>query len=501
MQKLQTAPPTIYVATITAICVAADSHAPRRLAKLFSEFGCVVVDEGHYEPAEKWSAAIRSLRRRTILLTATPYRNDTLYFTVKRWRYRFKHQEAENRRYLRKPEIRTIQPASLDSTAFAEKLIEEISAAKLKNAHDVRVIVRCATKESVADMVGALRSLKKSVVGVHERFTPLDGPDLRRSVPTIDECDAQFWVHQYKLIEGIDDPRFKVLAFYDSLKTGRAIVQQIGRVLRNPHRDGDDMMALVVSRGDDNIEHTWRGYWAYDGQPDDLSIATQPDLLDKLLEAQTIYYGGAYRSLIKLNEPRHWTDFAYPFRCRVFKALGAAPGLDELQDAIRQEYVTNDRIVFAAHAPDDRTRIMSLVRPENSPYLRGAAFIEPKFGYTLLRLRDDLLFFYDTANAKPEVITKHFRPLRPPELQVLFPSGAAQLTSVSLLNTDIGRQAPRSRRFSLDPRTNGADGVSERGKCLLSWDDWCCYASIGPVQKGTVSESVAQVRRGFCGLR
>ena len=202
------------------------------------------------------------------------------------------------------------------------------------------------------------------------------------------------------------------------------------RVAQRPEISGIRSV-WCVGRG--SVEITWRhGYWAYDGQPDDLSIATQPDLLDKLLEAQTIYYGGAYRSLIKLNEPRHWTDFAYPFRCRVFKALGAAPGLDELQDAIRQEYVTNDRIVFAAHAPDDRTRIMSLVRPENSPYLRGAAFIEPKFGYTLFRLRDDLLFFYGTANAKPEVITKHFRPLRPPELQVLFPSGAAQLTSVSL---------------------------------------------------------------------
>jgi hypothetical protein len=37
--------------------------------------------------------------------------------------------------------------------------------------------------------------------------------------------------------------------------------------------------------------------------------------------------------------------------------------------------------------------------------------------------------------------------LRPPDLQLLFPDGSSSLTSVSLLNTDIGRQAPRSRQF------------------------------------------------------
>lgn len=33
----------------------------------------------------------------------------------------------------------------------------------------------------------------------------------------------------------------------------------------------------------------------------------------------------------------------------------------------------------------------------------------------------------------------------PPELHALFPPSGSQLTSVALLNTDVGRQAPRSR--------------------------------------------------------
>jgi superfamily II DNA or RNA helicase len=45
--------PTIFVATIAAISVAANRAADGAydLADIFQNFGCVLVDEGHYEPA------------------------------------------------------------------------------------------------------------------------------------------------------------------------------------------------------------------------------------------------------------------------------------------------------------------------------------------------------------------------------------------------------------------------------------------------------------------
>ncbi len=80
------------------------------------------------------------------------------------------------------------------------------------------------------------------------------------------------------------------------------------------------------------------------------------------------------------------------------------------------------------------------------PPLRTGTFIEPEFGYTLIHRSGDLLFVYDARGATPGVIGRSFRPLRPDELQSLFPNGPSSLTSVSLLNTDIGRQAARSRQ-------------------------------------------------------
>jgi hypothetical protein len=71
-QIRRTSEPTVFVTTIAAISVLA-RRAPElgyKVNELFSGFDCLIVDEGHYEPAYQWSQAIRSLRRPTIRLLA-----------------------------------------------------------------------------------------------------------------------------------------------------------------------------------------------------------------------------------------------------------------------------------------------------------------------------------------------------------------------------------------------------------------------------------------------
>jgi superfamily II DNA or RNA helicase len=440
--------PTIFVATIAAISVAATKADAGvcNLADVFSDFGCVLVDEGHYEPAAEWSRAIRSLNRRTILLTATPYRNDEKFFTVAdTWRYRFPHWQAEEQRLLRKPEFLTMEGASAPE-AFATRLVEQI-AERFPERNTVRVIVRCETANSIRLVVRALEGLGQTAIGVHETFRRGDTV-LLRAVPATDECGARFWVHQNKLIEGIDDPQFKVLAFYESLKNDRAIVQQIGRVLRNPTQRQDDVTALVVNRGDRDIERTWKAYRVFDSQDDADSVATLPQLVERVLNSQPLafYYDGGYRVRIDLDSPDAWEEFAFPLRTRVFRRIGeTVPTLDDLERETAYEWREYDRTVFRTQEPDASTIILPFVTAENSRLLRAGAFIEPEFGYTVIRVDGDLLFLYDSRGSTPKVVEEYFRPLRPPALQALFPRDSSSLTSVSLLNTDIGRQAPRSR--------------------------------------------------------
>lgn len=325
LHSLGDAEPTIDVATIAAISVAAADHGTG-LGRLFADIGCVIVDEGHYEPADNWSEAIRSLERPSVLLTATPYRNDHKFFRVNNWQYRFPHHEAKCRGYLRVPSFDNV-PSSGHPTILAENIIQKVNL-RFADPQNVRIIVRCATTPKIIEMVRTFRGLGESAIGVHETFTDQPGEGLLRAVPATDSCNARVWIHQNKLIEGIDDPRFKALASFDPLHNGRAIVQQIGRVLRRPkRRDGDDKNALVLTREDRRIKQAWENYRLFDKQDQAGSAATLPDLVKAILAAQRFYHDGAYRSPIDLSAPKPWEQFAFPLRTRVFHHTAGAMSL------------------------------------------------------------------------------------------------------------------------------------------------------------------------------
>jgi len=441
--------PTVFVATIAAVNVMADlcAREDRELATVFDDFDLVFVDEGHYEPAHRWSEAIRALGRPTVLLTATPYRNDVKYFEIGDARYRYAHHQAVAERFLRQPEFAQVTRAT--ASAFARELVALV-ADRIGEA-ETRVIVRCQDADAITRVVHAIEGTGHSAIGVHHTFEAGEGK-LRRAVPAPDATDAQFWVHQNKLIEGIDDPRFRVVAFYDPLRNDRAVVQQIGRVLRNPDRRPSDMTALVVGTGHRPPERTWDAYLRFDRQETQEAAATVPDLAERILDAQpdAFYYDGAYRVRIDLHDPDAWQQFAFPLRTRVFRVVvpdGSAPSLDEFALAAKDEWRKLDRSVYTVLHPAPDSVIIPYVTAENSPLLSTGTFIEPVFGYTLMRRTGDLLFVFDARGRVPEAVSKHFRAVAPTELATLFAAGTSSLTSVGLLNTDVGHQAARSRQL------------------------------------------------------
>jgi superfamily II DNA or RNA helicase len=66
--------------------------------------------------------------------------------------------------------------------------------------------------------------------------------------------NAVFWLHQTKLLEGIDDPTFVAVALLDDFTNDRQLVQQIGRVLRStdPSRT-EQQTATVFARNGENL--------------------------------------------------------------------------------------------------------------------------------------------------------------------------------------------------------------------------------------------------------
>jgi superfamily II DNA or RNA helicase len=66
---------------------------------LASKLSQVFVDEGHYEPAVEWGQAVKQLKVPTLLLTATPYRNDLkLFRVIPENVFHFPHADAEEKR-------------------------------------------------------------------------------------------------------------------------------------------------------------------------------------------------------------------------------------------------------------------------------------------------------------------------------------------------------------------------------------------------------------------
>ena len=463
--------PTVFVATISALQTLASVEAKegRNVSSLFADFDLIFVDEGHYEPAHNWSETIRSLARPTVILTATPYRNDTKYFHIGSHRYRFLYEEALEDRFLRAPKFESLERNSVES--FCADLGTLIAREFPKGAPP-KVIVRCATADAISHVVQALNNAGQTAIGMHDTF-PAGDQVLRRSVPAPHTVDAQYWVHQNKLIEGIDDPRFKVLAFYDALSNDRAVIQQIGRILRNPNQLKNDMKALVVGTGDRDPETTWQSYLRFDAQEDQKALATLPDLTARILEAQpeVFYYDRRYREFIDLNDPNAWEYFRFPLRTRIFKALPqrTLPSLNEIVADMRDEWEEIDRIVFPTQAPGDEVAVTPYVAAENSPFMLTGTFIEPTFGYTIVGRGTDRLFFYDTRGTTPRCIHERARPVDSSELEQLFPAGNAGLTSVSLRNTDLGRQAVRGRQLR-------AEAIEEVGPDLSDFAFLCTVA-------------------------
>jgi superfamily II DNA or RNA helicase len=79
----------------------------RQLIALIREtFDLIIVDEGHYEPAVSWSRGVREFNLPTVLLSATPYRNDYKSFRVRgRFLFNYPYDDAVRQRIIRAVEI------------------------------------------------------------------------------------------------------------------------------------------------------------------------------------------------------------------------------------------------------------------------------------------------------------------------------------------------------------------------------------------------------------
>jgi superfamily II DNA or RNA helicase len=429
--------PAIWTATIATLQqLHRESHPA--YSELARRVVLVIVDEGHYEPAPSWAKAVRELGRPTALFTATPYRNDFKFFDVDTaFSFLYSHARAEKDQLVRSVRFEAREFDSVSS--FCDELLDAWKRL-FKKTPRPRVIVRCATKNSVQAVTNELSRRGVSVIGVHERFDETDGT-LRKNVPNPDSEDAQFWVHQNKLIEGIDHHKFRLVAFFEPLSSERAFVQQVGRVLRNPDLKARQY-AWIFHNPHHRLEESWDAYRHYD------TLASTEPLVRSARDFASLqppiqYVAGRFREQLDITSPNVHEDFDYPRSTSVYIVPEDYP-LDNLTQAVEQEWDEYDFELQPVISPTASTRVHAYIAIRNSPLLLRKSFAEYEVGLTIYRKIRTYLFFHDSRGKAPKALDSLRRVALEP-LQRLFAGTDARLSSVSLLNTNLSRHSSRRR--------------------------------------------------------
>lgn len=396
--------------------------AAELITSIKEDFDLVVVDEGHYEPAISWSQGVRDFNLPTVLLSATPYRNDYKSFRVRgRYLFNFPYQQAVDQGIIRPAEIIVPEEgaAHAEQDAAIERFVEMLqreleqrlqdAAHWLPEGQQPKVMVRGDDLDTLKLLQAAInRIFETQAVVIHDRAKKsAENHDLFTSVAAAlrSRPDAQFWIHQNKLMEGIDDPSFVAVAIYDLMGNARQLVQQIGRVTRySKGEDGANQVGwvLATTANAERIRTTWeryKGYEEYAARNTAHIVTNEVTLPDRLLEymAEYQYISGEFRGRFEFERPLSASDIQLPRTAAVLRTKGADFHLLRLSSLVEEFIMDKDRFkVTPIEGMPDGTMGFSYYAWRNSPYLIDRFFSEWKLGIFVAVQQGDFVFMHDT---------------------------------------------------------------------------------------------------------
>jgi superfamily II DNA or RNA helicase len=389
-----------------------NSTAFQRLRKWVS---IALVDEGHREPAPHWAEAVRDLERPTVLFTATPYRNDLQLFDVNHdFFYSFTFGEALEERIVRHVEFIDGSWGRNGPNAINQFVAQLLAVCKSTEKKlgfptgKMRIIVRCSEAADIKAVVETLRARGESVIGVHERFNNTDKAIFRRKAPDPAAEKATFWVHQNKLIEGLDDPNFRLVAIFGAFSNARNLVQQIGRVIRNPTR-AVGQQAFVLAHLQDRQKELWERFIDYEQDvrrrkaAGHAELSAFDDFVASHAQVPNFYLLGDFRRHLRaeeINDPRQVIQMRKSILVRVPKSEF---NWKKLVFGIQSELLNGDAIGFGG-AFQDKNTYLQLFQVFDQSNVVSDAYLEVRLGYVFAKQTGSILFFYDSEGRTPEYL-------------------------------------------------------------------------------------------------
>jgi hypothetical protein len=464
---------------------AIDERLAQRITRELSTFDLVLIDEGHYEPAFVWSQCVRKLARPTVLFSATPYRNDFKFFAVRgNFAFNLGFSEARDRKLIRPMRFcdeQVVPAQSGNVSAFVKSLDAYYSDAIAKSAWPAdgpapRVIVRAenyqsleALKQAFDQHVGA-----GSAVLIHEKAKKNNAKALTfesaSAALAADETKhVRYWLHQWKLLEGVDEKQFACVAVYEPFGSSRQVIQQIGRVLRFLDFKGTPGETATVFASAPvlaDLKARFQRYCAFEDYfnvDPGRALVREARLPSEILKAVAPYQYlfGDFRERMGLDDehtPR-LADFKVPFRASVFRNA-AGRSLDDLAtgclDAIDIEDRFESRIVCPAAKEPKNVRLVMYLSWRNADVLTRHSLPVWNLGLMVLVSIKQRVFLHDTEGLVID-LDKLGLELEPTEnLRRLIPAGSAtarsRVAEASAAGLDLSESAIRSvsvRKYDL----------------------------------------------------
>ncbi|MEH7247626.1 DEAD/DEAH box helicase family protein, partial [Neobacillus niacini] len=332
---LKTKKGTIYICTAKTINDIRENHF-EDFKKLKEKISLVIFDEGHREPAKMWQQTIQALNKKVILFTATPLRNDNNSFYLDNkfvYNYSFQRAIDENRirspRFIKYQGVNTLEEF-LNEVVHLTKQIEEKNNAKIKT------IIRFNNAIEILKAKDYLNKKDEKVTAIHDTFKTDIEDGLFKNIPNPKVSPSTFWIHQNKLIEGIDDNDFSLLAIYDSFNDVRSLIQQVGRIIRK-----NDLVSesLVIYRGGSvDQEKLFKEYLNYESklnEDKDLINFNYDDYFNKITSYLPNVMHTNNRFLEKINYLKSELDeelidnFRLPLQTNVFYIKDSLEEIDD----------------------------------------------------------------------------------------------------------------------------------------------------------------------------
>lgn len=412
-----------------------------------------LIDEGHYEPAFSWSKTIREFNIPKIIFTATPFRNDLKMFDIDlNYSYNYAFFKAVEERYLR--DVKIIEKENThDPNKFVEDIVQFYSS-NFKKDSDARIIIRCDKSDSIRNIARALSNKGIECIAIHERFKKdPNRPWEYKRVPDPFDIKEKFWIHQFKLLEGIDDCRFRLLALFEPLNSGKAFVQQVGRVVRNPKRI-NNQKCYVLDHSNGKQKGFWERFLKYDqyiNEDKNKLMILDTEIIDKYFEQEPefVYLDGDFKEKFNLEELNPITDLKIPLRVNfLLKETGF--DIDKFVEKLNNDYLSKDFKTIKVKI-DDNTHIIAYVYLINSPLLKNKIFFENKFGITFIRDINGIIAFFDSRNYLPinDPNYKIGKPIKSKDLKKLFRNHKnCRLTMISFKNSNLKKYSIRGKTIS-----------------------------------------------------